>query len=179
MCQRISHYRGQRRPDPTRSGSSLRSCKLTVWSLIPFADPRLHPSSAARSHGCAVPCNPYLLTDTARKKSVSGRYLYHSNLTDSAMSYRYARVTGDLPWLKNYMPTLRLAASFCFDLINPKIGLLDAPGSLMIDVFIRYDYPSYHNPRKKSPFRFLFGNSQGVMLWVLSSGTTTHQIRTQ
>ena len=35
------------------------------------------------------------------------------------------------------MPTLRAAAAFCFDLINNDTHLLLAPGSLMIDVFIR------------------------------------------
>ena len=36
--------------------------------------------------------------------------------TKSAL--QYARNSGNLPWLKKYMPTLRAAAAFCFDLIN-------------------------------------------------------------
>ena len=43
------------------------------------------------------------------------------------------------------MPKLRLAASFCFDLIDPKVNLLKAPGSLMIDVFIRNNFTSDSN----------------------------------
>ena len=42
-----------------------------------------------------------------------------------------------MSWLKGYMPTLRAAAAFCFDLIDNDTHLLLAPGSLMIDVFIR------------------------------------------
>ena len=42
-----------------------------------------------------------------------------------------------MSWLKGYMATLRAAAAFCFDLIDDDTHLLLAPGSLMIDVFIR------------------------------------------
>jgi hypothetical protein len=58
---------------------------------------------------------------------------------------RYAHATGDLSWLQQYMPTLRNASDFCFDLIDPSMHLLDAPGSLMIDVFIRQRYTSDSN----------------------------------
>jgi len=46
------------------------------------------------------------------------------------------------------MPTLRLAAGFCFDLITDCFGgakMLDAPGSLMIDVFIREHFTADSN----------------------------------
>jgi methyl coenzyme M reductase alpha subunit len=43
------------------------------------------------------------------------------------------------------MPTLRLAASFVFDLISPDVNMVFAPGSLMIDVFIRNNYTSDTN----------------------------------
>lgn len=36
-------------------------------------------------------------------------------------------------------------AAFCFDLINPSNHMLLAPGSLMIDVFIRQNYTSDSN----------------------------------
>ena len=55
--------------------------------------------------------------------------------TKSAL--QYARNSGNLAWLKTYMPTLRASSAFCFDLINPENHLLLAPGSLMVDVFIR------------------------------------------
>ena len=35
------------------------------------------------------------------------------------------------------MPTLRAASAFCFDLISKENHLLLAPGSLMVDVFVR------------------------------------------
>ncbi len=58
---------------------------------------------------------------------------------------QYAFVSGDLEWLTNYMPTLRNASSFVFDLIETDKNLLFAPGSLMIDVFIRNNYTSDSN----------------------------------
>jgi len=63
--------------------------------------------------------------------------------TKSALMY--ARNSGDLAWLKQYMPTLRAAAQFCFDLIDDEHHLLLAPGSLMIDVFIRANYTADSN----------------------------------
>ena len=58
---------------------------------------------------------------------------------------RYAAVTGDFGWLSAYMPTLRNASSFVFDLIDPEVNLIFAPGSLMIDVFIRNNYTTDSN----------------------------------
>ena len=59
---------------------------------------------------------------------------------------QYAKATGDIEgFLKGYMPSLRNASSFCFDLIDSKEHMLDAPGSLMIDVFIREHYTSDSN----------------------------------
>jgi hypothetical protein len=43
------------------------------------------------------------------------------------------------------LPTLRLASSLVFDLIDPQMGLVLAPGSLMIDVLIRNNYTSDSN----------------------------------
>ena len=54
-------------------------------------------------------------------------------------------MTGNLTWLKAYMPTLRSAANFCFNLIEADTHLLFAPGSLMIDVFIRNNYTADSN----------------------------------
>lgn len=58
---------------------------------------------------------------------------------------RYAAVTGDIEWLREYLPTLRKAAQFVFGLIDPEVNLVFAPGSLMIDVFIRNNYTADSN----------------------------------
>jgi len=43
------------------------------------------------------------------------------------------------------MPTLRLASSFLFDLIDKDYQMAFVPGSLMIDVFIRNNFTSDTN----------------------------------
>ena len=43
------------------------------------------------------------------------------------------------------MPTLRSAANFCFNLIDSESHMLKAPGSLMIDVFVRENFTSDSN----------------------------------
>ena len=58
---------------------------------------------------------------------------------------RYVAVSGDIAWLQSYMPVLRSAAAFVFDLIDTNTNLIFAPGSLMIDVFIRNNYTSDSN----------------------------------
>lgn len=48
----------------------------------------------------------------------------------------------DLDWLRGYMPTLRRATSFLYDMIDEDMGLARVPGALMIDVFLRSDFAS-------------------------------------
>jgi hypothetical protein len=57
----------------------------------------------------------------------------------------YVKYSGDLEWLVGYMPTLRRASSFLFDLLDREKMLLNAPGSLYIDVFIRQNFTSDSN----------------------------------
>jgi len=57
----------------------------------------------------------------------------------------YAKITGNLDWLHGYMPKLRTASAFLFDMIQPGVNLLKAPGSLMIDVFIRNNFSTDTN----------------------------------
>lgn len=77
--------------------------------------------------------------------ALSGETQTGPNLFWVKTALRYAAVTGDFAWLANYMPTLRNASSFVFDLIDPQMNLILAPGSLMIDVFIRNNYTTDSN----------------------------------
>eukprot|EP00043_Microstomoeca_roanoka_P000963 m.30236 g.30236 ORF g.30236 m.30236 type:complete len:789 (+) comp10587_c0_seq1:120-2486(+) len=83
---------------------------------------------------------------------------------------QYARVTGNITWLESYMPTLRSAANFCFNLIDTQRKLLDAPGSLMIDVFIREHFTSDSNAmvvgflREFAEAEQIVGNITGAQL---------------
>jgi len=59
--------------------------------------------------------------------------------------FNYAKTTGNVEWLKSYMPRLRNASAFLFDMIHPDFKLLKSPGSLMIDVFIRNNFATDTN----------------------------------
>jgi len=77
--------------------------------------------------------------------ALSGEKQSGPNIFWTKTALQYAAVTGDLDWLGGYMKTLRLSSSFVFDLIEEDSNLLLAPGSLMIDVFIRSNYTADSN----------------------------------
>ena len=60
-------------------------------------------------------------------------------------AFNYAKNTANFKWLKEYMPVLRRASNFLFDLIDPEKKLLYVPGSLFIDVFIRNNFTADTN----------------------------------
>ncbi|CAE8638689.1 unnamed protein product [Polarella glacialis] len=80
----------------------------------------------------------------------------------------YAKSAQDLEWLKAYMPTLRHASAFLYNLIDPEIKLAFVQGSLMIDVFIRNNFASDTNAQLVGFFREFaeaeeaVGNSTGA-----------------
>ena len=77
--------------------------------------------------------------------ALSGETQTGPNIFWVKTALQYAALAGDKAWLAEYMPTLRSAAKFVTDLIEPDTSLLNAPGSLMIDVFIRNNYTSDSN----------------------------------
>lgn len=77
--------------------------------------------------------------------ALSGETQTGPNTFWTMTALRYAATTGDTAWLSDYLPTLRTASSFVFDLISSENNLVYAPGSLMIDVFIRNNYTSDSN----------------------------------
>eukprot|EP01116_Phalansterium_solitarium_P023895 TRINITY_DN8585_c0_g1_i2.p1 TRINITY_DN8585_c0_g1~~TRINITY_DN8585_c0_g1_i2.p1 ORF type:complete len:774 (+),score=222.62 TRINITY_DN8585_c0_g1_i2:59-2380(+) len=58
---------------------------------------------------------------------------------------QYAKVTGDYIWLHENMPRIELALSFLMQFFDPQFNLINAPGPLWIDVFIRNNYTSDTN----------------------------------
>jgi len=67
--------------------------------------------------------------------------------------FNYAKSSQDLEWLRGYMPVIRKASRFLLDLINRKVMLANAPGSLMIDVFLRSNYTTDTNAQFVGFFR--------------------------
>jgi hypothetical protein len=68
-------------------------------------------------------------------QALSGEIMTGPNVFWIKTCFAYAKHSGDLEWLREYMPTLRLASAFLFDLIDPDVHLAFVPGSLMIDVY--------------------------------------------
>lgn len=49
-------------------------------------------------------------------------------------------MSGDYDWLTQRMPAIEKSVTFLLSMYNSSVGLLNVPGSLYIDVFIRYIY---------------------------------------
>jgi hypothetical protein len=77
--------------------------------------------------------------------ALSGERQTGPNTFWTKAALRYAALTGDFDWLASYMPTLRSAASFVFNLVDSEEDLVFAPGSLMIDVFVRNNFTADTN----------------------------------
>ena len=67
--------------------------------------------------------------------ALSGATQTGPNIFWTLSALQYAKNTRDINWLKNYMPTLRISAAFCFNLIDPNTHMILAPG-------VYYIFPS-------------------------------------
>lgn len=105
--------------------------------------------------------------DVPQYLALSGETQTGPNIFWTKTALQYASASGDLAWLVNYMPSLRAAASFCFDLIDPDWHMIDAPGSLMIDVFVRANFTADSNAmmigflRQFAEAEYVVGNATG------------------
>jgi hypothetical protein len=89
---------------------------------------------------------PHHFKDTTPTyQALSGETQTGPNVFWILSALNYAKTTGNLEWLASYMPKLRSASAFLFDMIDKNFGLLDSPGSLMIDVFIRNNFATDTN----------------------------------
>eukprot|EP01062_Namystynia_karyoxenos_P056453 TRINITY_DN47418_c0_g1_i1.p1 TRINITY_DN47418_c0_g1~~TRINITY_DN47418_c0_g1_i1.p1 ORF type:complete len:912 (+),score=201.92 TRINITY_DN47418_c0_g1_i1:73-2736(+) len=90
---------------------------------------------------------------TPTYQALSGETQTGPNVFWILSCFNYAKASGNLQWLKGYMPKLRNASAFLYDMIDPAVGLLSAPGSLMIDVFIRNNFTTDTNAMVVGFFR--------------------------
>jgi len=95
-------------------------------------------------------------------QALSGETQTGPNVFWALSALNYAKTTGDLQWLSEYMPTLRTASAFLFDMIDPDLGLANCPGSLMIDVFIRANFTTDSNSMLVGYFRE-FGDAEEAL----------------
>ena len=97
-------------------------------------------------------------------QALSGAVQTGPNLFWVLTCLTYAKITQDMAWLKGYIQTIYKAADYLVELIVeggtiPGLGKFDAmlnsPGALMIDVFIRTNYTSDSNAMVVSLFEEL------------------------
>ncbi|MBA2678022.1 MAG: hypothetical protein H0U76_06470 [Ktedonobacteraceae bacterium] len=78
-------------------------------------------------------------------EAISGAVQTGPNLFWISAVLQYARITGDEGWLREQMPRIELALKFLTDRYNASMRLINAPGPLWIDVFIRDGYTADTN----------------------------------
>ena len=77
--------------------------------------------------------------------AISGATQTGPNIFWIEAALQYAKTTGDYSWLRNEMPTIEKALSFLTSRYDPSVQLVNAPGPLWIDVFIRNNYTADTN----------------------------------
>jgi hypothetical protein len=77
--------------------------------------------------------------------ALSGATQTGPNIFWISAALQYAKATGDMDWLRAHVPDIERALKFLTDRYNPALQLVQAPGPLWIDVFIRENYTSDTN----------------------------------
>eukprot|EP01063_Lacrimia_lanifica_P029275 TRINITY_DN442_c0_g1_i1.p1 TRINITY_DN442_c0_g1~~TRINITY_DN442_c0_g1_i1.p1 ORF type:complete len:767 (+),score=268.90 TRINITY_DN442_c0_g1_i1:40-2340(+) len=87
----------------------------------------------------------HFIGTTPTYQAISGEVQTGPNVFWILSALNYAKLSGDREWLRGYLPTLRRASEFLNKMYVPATGLYKAPGSLMIDVFIRGNFTTDTN----------------------------------
>lgn len=87
----------------------------------------------------------HFIGSTPTYTAISGATQTGPNIFWIETALQYAKTTGDYAWLRAEMPTIENALSFLTDRYDPSVQLINAPGPLWIDVFIRNNYAADTN----------------------------------
>jgi hypothetical protein len=87
----------------------------------------------------------HFIGDQPTYVAISGATQTGPNIFWIEAALQYAAATGDQGWLRTWMPTIEHALAFLTNRYDPTLHLVDAPGSLWIDTFIRQHYTSDTN----------------------------------
>lgn len=77
--------------------------------------------------------------------AISGATQTGPNIFWSLAALQYVKNSGDFTWLKANMPSIDKAVQFLLNMYDPKYNLINAPGPLFIDVFIRNNFTTDSN----------------------------------
>jgi len=124
---------------------------MTVSALVYSGDPYLQRQARTLIETSGARIRPdgqvphHFVDATPSYVALSGATLTGPNIFWIAAALQYVRATGDDGWLRLHMPALEHALDYLTRRYNPRVGLVDAPGPLWIDVFIRDHYASDTN----------------------------------
>jgi hypothetical protein len=140
------------------------------WPLFNFYDPDSWMSNSAMVYAA----DPYLFNETRKMLDTSIRYVLPSgqlphhfigpgpsikptyeaisgatqtgpNIFWTLAALQYVKASGDYSWLQKNIKGIENVVGFITDRYSPSFQLLNAPGPLQIDVFIRNNYTSDTN----------------------------------
>jgi len=124
---------------------------MTVSALVYSGDPYLQHQARTLIETSGARIRPdgqvphHFVDATPAYVALSGATLTGPNIFWIAAALQYVRATGDYGWLRLHMPALEHALDYLTRRYDPRVGLVDAPGPLWIDVFIRDHYASDTN----------------------------------
>jgi hypothetical protein len=78
-------------------------------------------------------------------KSIAGSIQLGPNIFWTLCTLRYISVAQDNAFATEMLPYIELSTSFLLTLFDPTVSLIDSPGPLWIDVFVRENYTSDSN----------------------------------
>jgi hypothetical protein len=103
----------------------------------------IEKSGAAITSSGQIP--HHFIGSTPTYVAISGATQTGPNIFWIESALQYAKTTGDFTWLRAEMPTIEKALSFLTDRYDASVQLVNAPGPLWIDVFIRYNFTADTN----------------------------------
>eukprot|EP01120_Amphizonella_sp_Union-15-10_P015804 TRINITY_DN8197_c0_g1_i1.p1 TRINITY_DN8197_c0_g1~~TRINITY_DN8197_c0_g1_i1.p1 ORF type:complete len:770 (-),score=131.23 TRINITY_DN8197_c0_g1_i1:4-2313(-) len=86
--------------------------------------------------------------------AISGATQTGPNIFWTSAALQYIKNSGDYDWLRRFYPPIRKSFDYLLNMYHPNVGLLNAPGPLWIDVFIRGNYSSDSNAFMVQLFRW-------------------------
>lgn len=84
-------------------------------------------------------------SDCLTYMAISGASQTGPNIFVALSALQYVATSGDMAWLKEQMPNLRLSFEFLMAMYDSTYGLINAPGSLWIDTFKRSNFTTDSN----------------------------------
>src|SRR5439155_18724005 len=103
----------------------------------------IEKSGAAMSSSGQIP--HHFNAATPKYTALSGATQTGPNIFWIAAALQYVKATGDYDWLRAQMPTIERALGFLTNRYDPAVKLVNAPGPLWIDVFIRQNFTADTN----------------------------------